>query len=148
MSISYQVEGVKKPKLRYRIISIWLKQIIVKYDRIPGDLTYIFCDDEYLKRMNTKYLNHDYYTDIVTFNYNTDQVISGDMFISVDRVRENSVLFGCDLPDELLRVIVHGLLHLLGFNDSNESEKKTIRKIEDDCIFMFKEIRNEYIKGL
>lgn len=146
MSVVFHTEGVKRPKLRFRIISAWLKKVIDKFGYTTGNMTYIFCDDEYLKNINIKYLNHDYYTDIVTFDYSTDKVISGDMFISIDRVKENSVLFDCNLNDEFLRVMVHGLLHLLGYKDSNDSETATMRQLENECIFMFKDIENGCIK--
>ena len=146
MAIVYNAEHVKKPKLKYRIVSKWLKRVVLKFGYITGDMSYIFCSDEYLKEINSKYLDHDYYTDIVTFDYKEGNVISGDMFISVDRVIENSVLYNCNLEDEFLRVIVHGVLHLMGFNDSNETEKLTMREKENECIFMYKEICNEYIK--
>ena len=146
MAIIYIEEGVKKPKLRYRMVSKWLKRIIIKFDCLPGDLTYIFCDDQYLKEINLKYLNHDYFTDIVTFDYREDTIISGDMIISVDRVVENAEIFQCNVNDEFLRVTVHGLLHLLGFNDASVQEKETMRKTENECIFMYKEICNECIK--
>jgi probable rRNA maturation factor len=146
MSISYIVEGVRKPKLRFRLISTWLKQIIGKYDRLSGDITYVFCSDEYLKTINVKYLSHDYYTDIVTFDYCTENIVSGDMLISVERVKENSVLFKSDIDDEFLRVMVHGLLHLIGFNDGTDPEVAAMRKNEDECIMIFKEICNECIK--
>jgi probable rRNA maturation factor len=147
MSISYVFEGVKKPKLRFNMISKWLKQVIAKFGYIAGDLTFIFCNDDYLKEINLKYLNHDFYTDIVTFDYKTNcLVVTGDMFISIDRVKENSELYKCDIDDEFLRVIVHGVLHLLGFNDSTGAEKSIMRSTENECIFMFKEISNENIK--
>lgn len=146
MSISYHTENVRKPKLKYRIVSIWLKQVVLKFGCITGDLTYIFCSDEYLKEINSKYLSHDYYTDIVTFNYNEANIVSGDMFISVNRVKDNSELFKCDLSDEFLRVMVHGLLHLIGYNDGSDLERETMRKLENECIFMYKEIWNECIK--
>ncbi len=146
MAIVYKAEGVKRPKLRYRIVSNWLKQVVLKFGCIAGDLTFIFCSDEYLKAVNSKYLNHDYYTDIVTFDYREGVVVSGDMFISVERVVENAGLFQCSVDDEFLRVMVHGLLHLLDFNDSNDSQKVIMREKENECIFMYKEICNEYIK--
>lgn len=146
MSISYLVENVSKPKLRYRLITSWLKQVIEKHSRLTGNLTYIFCDDEYLRNINVKYLNHDYYTDIVTFDYCEENIVSGDMLISIDRVKENSVLFKSDINDELLRVMVHGLLHLLGFKDGTDLEKTIMRKNEDECILIFKKICNERIK--
>ena len=148
MSITYHSEGVKKPGLRYRCVSVWIKKVIDKFDFESGNLTYIFCDDEYLKSINSKYLNHDYYTDIVTFDYNKDKVISGDMFISIERVKENAVLFHCNFTEELLRVIVHGLLHLIGYKDSSESEKAIMRKVENDCIFMYKELGDGCTKGI
>jgi len=146
MAILYIEEGVKKPKLQYRLVSKWLKIVINNYGCIPGDLTYIFCDDQYLKEINVKYLNHDFYTDIVTFDYRMGAVISGDMIISVDRVAENAEIFHCDVKDEFLRVTVHGLLHLLGLNDASVEEKDKMRKTENECIFMYKEICNERIK--
>lgn len=146
MSISYSTEGVRKPKLQYRMVTIWLKQVVLKFGCITGDLTYIFCNDEYLKEINLKYLNHDYYTDIVTFDYGEGKIVSGDMFISIDRILENSKLFKCDLNDEFLRVIVHGLLHLIGYKDSSDVEREVMRKVESECIFMFKEICNDCIK--
>ena len=110
MAIVYSAEVIKKPKLRYRIVSNCLKQVVLKYGCITGDLTYIFCSDEYLKEINSKYLNHDFYTDIVTFDYREGNLVSGDMFISVDRVCENAGLFKCDIGDEFIRVIIHGRL--------------------------------------
>lgn len=146
MAIVYNAEHVKKPKLKYRIVSKWLKHVVLKFGYITGDMSYIFCSDEYLKEINSKYLDHDYYTDIVTFDYKEGNVISGDMFISVDRVIENSVVYKCNLEDEFLRVIVHGVLHMVGLNDSNETEKLSMREKENECIFMYKEICNECIK--
>jgi len=146
MSISFVVEGVMKPKLRYRMISKWLKQVVVKFGYTTGDLTFIFCDDEYLKEINLKYLKHDFYTDIVTFDYGENYIVSGDMFISIDRVKDNAEFFKCNFNDEFLRVIVHGLLHLLKYTDSNNEEKENMRRIENECIFLYKEICNECIK--
>jgi len=140
MTIGFHNEGVAKPRLKYRIISAWLKKIVNQYNCVTGDLSYIFCDDEYLKSINVKYLNHDYYTDIVTFDYCKDKVVSGDMFISVERVKENSVLYNGNFTDELLRVMVHGLLHLLGYKDSTERETETMRRVENECIVMYREI--------
>jgi len=146
MGIAFQAEGVKKPKLRYRIISVWLKQMVLNFNCVNGNLTYIFCDDEYLKKINNQYLNHDYYTDIVTFDYCENKVVSGDMFISLDRVKENAVFFECKLDDELLRVMVHGLLHLLGLKDSSQIESAAMRKAENEAIILYKEIEHECIK--
>ena len=84
----------------------------------------IFCDDNYLKKINVKYLNHDFFTDVISFDYSENKIIKGDVFVSVDRVKENASTFGVSFNDELFRVIIHGVLHLCGFNDKTVEEKK------------------------
>jgi len=145
MPISFVSEEVRRPNIRFRIISKILKQIVINNCRVPGNITYIFCSDEYLRNINVKYLAHDYYTDIITFDYCDERVISGDMFISVERVKENSILYMVNINDEFLRVIIHGLLHLLGFTDSNDRERKIMKNAENEFIDMFKNKNNEYI---
>lgn len=145
MAISYSGDGVSKPLLRYTIISKWLKNVIKNSGNRLGELTYIFCDDDYLKDINIKYLSHDYYTDIISFDYSEGSIISGDFFISLDRVKENSQIYGNSVEEELLRVIIHGLLHLLGLNDTNEEERENMRNRESECILMYKEFLNGYI---
>ena len=139
MGILFVAENIKRPKHHYKNISVWLNQIILKYGHSTGDLTVIFCKDEYLRGINEKFLAHDYYTDIITFDYSVNKILSGDLFISVDRVLENSFLFKHSFSDELLRVIVHGLLHLIGFKDSMEEEKSIMRELENECLIMYQE---------
>jgi rRNA maturation RNase YbeY len=146
MGVSFVTHNIAKPKLRYKIISVWIKSILLDFDKKLGPLTYIFCNDEYVKDINVKYLAHDYYTDIITFDYSDNNVISGDMFISIDRVKENSLIFGSTYTEELVRVIVHGLLHLLGFKDFTELEKDVMRNLENECILKFIKLSDEYIK--
>jgi len=148
MAILFEAERVKKPILKYRNLSIWIKNIIMEYNFLCGKLTYIFCDDDYLLDINNRFLKHDFYTDIVTFDYSKDNTISGDLFISVDRVKDNSVLFNVSVDEEFLRVIVHGLLHLLGYRDSSMEEKNTIRELENKYILLFKNIENGCFKSL
>ena len=95
------------------------------------NLSFVFCDDEYLKKINLKYLDHDYYTDVITFDYSTADGLAGDVFISIDRVKENANNFKVSFNEELFRVIIHGVLHLCGFNDKTKKEIKEIRKKED-----------------
>ncbi|MDR1170730.1 MAG: rRNA maturation RNase YbeY [Prevotellaceae bacterium] len=97
----------------------------------PGDLCFIFCSDNFLLEMNKKYLNHDYYTDVITFDYTVDNIISGDIFISVERVHENAHRFGAPFSHELRRVIYHGILHLCGYMDKSDDEQRTMREKED-----------------
>ena len=96
-----------------------------------GDINVIFCSDPYILKINLQYLSHDYYTDIITFDYSEKPVVSGDLFISIDSVRENSVYYGTDFHEELHRVIVHGLLHLIGYDDHTEEDTKMMRSKEN-----------------
>ena len=146
MAINYFAENITKPKLRYRLISKWIKTIIFYHHKKCGNLTYIFCDDNYILAINKKYLNHDYYTDIITFDYANGLTISGDIFISCEMVSENSVKFGVNLEDEFLRVIAHGILHLLGYKDGSEEEKEVMRKKETEFLGLYKEIENGIIE--
>jgi probable rRNA maturation factor len=117
-----------KPKL---ITKQWLKTVAGSEMKKLGDISIIFCSDNYILDTNIKYLQHDYFTDIITFDYCQGDVLSGDLFISVDSVRENSIYFKTKFDDELNRVIVHGLLHLIGYDDHTEDEQKQMRSKED-----------------
>lgn len=108
-----------------------LKKIILEEGFKPGNINVIFCSDEYLLETNLQYLSKEYLTDIITFNFNHLKLISGDLFISIDRVRENAIQNSASFDDELVRVIIHGILHLVGYNDSDEKEKQTIREKEN-----------------
>lgn len=112
----------------------WYNEICVKHQRELGDVTVVFCSDEYLLSMNQQHLNHDFYTDIITFEYNHENCVSGDLFISLDRVKDNSIQLSTDFVDELHRVCVHGLLHLLGFKDKSKDDEKAMRILEDQML--------------
>ena len=109
----------------------WLKSVILEERKITGEINIVFMGDEELKEINKDYLKHDYYTDVISFNYNIGTTISGDIFISYDRIIENSNKFETGTLNELNRVMVHGLLHLLGYNDKSEKEKRVIREKEN-----------------
>jgi len=125
-----------------RKISDWLNKIIYHYKRILGEINVIFCSDEYILEMNQTHLNHDYYTDIITFNFNHFEYVSGDLYISVDRVKENAEEFNVTFNQEIQRVLVHGLLHLLGFNDTTDQEEAEIRKLENHWLQI---LENEFL---
>lgn len=109
---------------------LWLSKVCVEENQELGDLSFIFCSDDYLLVVNKEHLNHDYYTDVITFDY-TDEVVSGDLFISIDRVKENASSNSVSFMNELYRVIVHGVLHLLGYGDKEYEEKIIMRALED-----------------
>jgi rRNA maturation RNase YbeY len=115
----------------------WIINIIKSEKAVLGDLSYIFCSDNYLLKLNQKYLKHNSFTDIITFDYSEQKVISGEIYISIDRVRDNAVKFKEDFNRELLRVMAHGVLHLLGYKDKGKNEKEEMSTKEDEKIYMF-----------
>lgn len=115
----------------------WINRVILSEGFIVGQIDYIFCTDEYLLELNQEYLNHDTFTDIITFDYTEGKTISGDIFISTDRVKENAEEFKVDVFEELRRVMSHGVLHLAGYGDKGEMESKQMRIKEDEKIKMF-----------
>lgn len=136
--INFFNENVDLPALSFPAIKKWIKKTIEFYNFKTGDISFIFCSDDYLLKINQSYLNHDYFTDIITFNYNIDKVVSGDIFISVDTVRINAVEFNATEQDEFLRVIIHGILHLIGFDDQNDDQILEMREKENIAIEIFK----------
>lgn len=130
-SINFFFEDVRPFKQKKKPIKKYVKSLILNELCVLGELSVIFCSDQYLLNINKQYLNHDYYTDIVTFNYVEDSVISGDLFISLDRVRENAETFETKFVVELYRVVFHGVLHLIGYNDKTDAEKMQMRQKED-----------------
>lgn len=115
----------------------WIKEIISKHGMKTGDINYIFCSDEYLLKINKQYLNHDSYTDIITFNYNEKSTINGDIFISIERIRDNMGKYNTSMNNELGRVMAHGILHLLGYKDKKRGEKLIMRGKEEECMSKF-----------
>jgi rRNA maturation RNase YbeY len=109
----------------------WFLSVIQRFNKQQGDITIVFCSDPYILEMNRSHLNHDYYTDIITFDYCEGDLVSGDLFISLDTVSSNSIELGTSFIDEIHRVCVHGLLHLLGFNDKTAEDEKEMRRQED-----------------
>lgn len=115
--IQYIAEGVELPDLKKRKINNWIRQVALEYDRRLGDIAYVFCNDEKILEINRQYLSHDYFTDIITFDYSEGNLISGDIFISIDTVRFNAQELDVQFLNELHRIIIHGILHLCGQDD-------------------------------
>ncbi len=114
----------------------WVESCIVSNKFKVGEINYIFCDDAYLHKLNVEFLQHDTYTDIISFDNTMGRLISGDIFISIDRVKENSTVFTSSFEDELHRVMIHGVLHYMGYKDKTIEEKEMMRSKEDQCLFM------------
>lgn len=125
------------PDFDPEFFALWVNNVVASYNKELGDLSYVFCSDDYLLAMNREHLGHDYFTDIITFNYNNGDLLSGDLFISVDRVKDNAIKFGDgDFYNELCRVMIHGVLHLVGFNDKTPDEKAVMRANETKCLIL------------
>ncbi len=129
--VSFFIEDINFPFKEKRLTSRWLKFVAESEAKRLGDISVIFCSDNYILDVNIKYLQHDYYTDIITFDYCEGNKLSGDLFISVDSVRENASFYGTEFADELNRVIVHGLLHLIGYDDHTEEDIAQMRAKEN-----------------
>ena len=129
--VSYFTEDTSFAFKEKRLTSRWLKLVAESEIRRLGDISIVFCSDNYILDVNMKYLQHDYFTDIITFDYCEGDRLNGDLFISVDSVRENASFYGTEFSDELNRVIIHGVLHLIGYDDHTEEEVKVMRSKED-----------------
>lgn len=138
--IYYNSEDTKLPKIQKRKITQWIKSVAEKHNYKIGDISYIFCSDEVILRVNREYLQHDYFTDIITFDYTEGDKISGDLFISLDTVKTNAEKFGTPYEEELHRVIIHGILHLCGIDDKGPGEREVMEQNENDALEMLKEI--------
>ena len=140
--ISFFSESVEFQLIDKTRYSQWISELIKQQGKNLGEISYIFCSDDYLHKLNLAHLNHDTLTDIITFDYTHAGIISGDLFISVDRVKENAASFQVDFLLEMKRVMAHGVLHLIGFNDKTTAEKKVMRKEEDKAISLFSNEHN------
>ena len=137
-SIYFLSEGIKfKPKKQKNLKS-WVKGVIESEGRNLSSLVYIFCSDSYLLTLNQGYLNHKTFTDIITFDYSEGDALDGEIYISVDRIKDNAIKFERDFEEELHRVMIHGVLHILGFKDKSLSEKSGMRKKEEACLSLWK----------
>jgi len=116
--IQYIAEEVKLPVIQEQKVNRWIKNVAAEYNRKVGKIAYIFCSDKRILEVNNQYLKHDYYTDIITFDYSEGSIISGDIFISIDTIKSNSEKFGVSFENELLRILIHGVLHLCGQDDN------------------------------
>ena len=155
--ITYQTDGVEMPDIKKRETTEWIKAVAASYGLRVGEIAYIFCSDEKILEVNRQYLQHDYYTDIITFDYCEGKRISGDLFISLDTVRTNAeqfgaeydtelhrvIIHGAEYDTELHRVIIHGILHLCGINDKGPGEREIMEAAENKALNMLKRLNNQ-----
>ena len=134
--IFYTTENVKAPKLEKRKTNVWIKTVAEKYDKKIGEIAYIFCDDAKILEVNKTYLQHDYFTDIITFEYCEGAVLNGDIFISLDTVRANAQEFGVTFENELHRILIHGILHLCGQEDKTPEARLEMTRKENEALQM------------
>jgi len=131
MKILYDTVNIESPEIDYKTTSSWIEYVISDNQKKIKELSIIFCNDEYILETNKKYLNHDYYTDIITFDYSEKNYISGDLLISLETVQHNADNYNVTFINELQRVIIHGILHLLGYNDKTEEQKTLMTQKEN-----------------
>ena len=138
--VTFEVKNVVLPPLDFTKVEKWLGEIAGSFNRKITNLNYLFCDDEEILRVNRQFLNHDYFTDIITFDYSHRNKVAGDLFISLDTVRTNSEELGVSNTSELLRVIVHGLLHLCGINDKAPGEREIMEQYENRALELWSQL--------
>ena len=140
MTILWNTDGAAMPRFDQPKVEAWIKEVARRHDRILGDIAYIFCNDEKIIEVNRQFLQHDYYTDIITFDYSRGKLISGDMFISLDTVATNAEMVKDAYDRELLRVVIHGILHLCGINDKGPGEREIMEQHEDEALAIYNEM--------
>ena len=134
MAITFQAENIDFPKIKRQVTKNWIKVVAGNHGKKIGEVNYLFCTDEKILEVNNKYLSHDFYTDIITFDYSEGNRISGDIFISLDTVRSNSQKYNTGFMEELYRVIIHGILHLCGVDDKTETDSLKMREAENSAL--------------
>ena len=141
--ITYNVIDVKMPEISHRETTKWVRAVAASYGKRVGEVAYVFCNDDKRLEVNRQYLKHDYFTDIITFDYCEGDMLSGDLFISLDTVRTNAELFHKTYDDELHRVIIHGILHLVGINDKGPGEREIMEAAENKALDLLQKLRQE-----
>ena len=139
--ITYNAEGISMPKIKKRLTSKWIKAVAASHGRKVGEVGYLFVNDDKILEVNREYLGHDYYTDIITFDYDEDDVINGDLVISLDTVRTNAEKFAKSYDDELHRVIIHGILHLLGYDHVTPEQERQMFGLQRQLLLTFFALR-------
>ncbi len=139
--ITYNVDGVRMPAIKKRAVNAWIKAVAASYNRRVGDIGYMFVNDERILQVNNEYLGHNYYTDVITFDYDEGDIVSGDIVISLDTVQSNAQLFGKTYEEEFYRVLIHGILHLCGINDKGPGERQVMEAAENRALALLTQMQ-------
>ena len=148
MAISYYAQETKMPPIKKRETNTWIRTVAALHGKTCGEISYIFCSDDKILEINREYLQHDYYTDIITFDYTDGTVISGDIFVSLDTVQSNAETFGTTYGEELYRIIIHGILHLCGINDKAPGERENMTRKENEALALLTAQQTAIIRQL
>lgn len=140
--IDFQTDNVAMPVFDSARVCKWIEAVAAAHDRTVGNISYCFCDDETILDANRRFVNHDYYTDIITFDYTLGRKIGGDILVSLDTVRTNAEKFGKPFDDELMRVVIHGVLHLCGIDDKGPGEREVMEAHEDAALRLWNELKS------
>lgn len=140
MLITFNSCDIEIPAIDQKRLSEWINRVVINGDCEIGEVNYYFCSDGYLLQMNREHLNHDYYTDIITFDYTVGDIISGDLFISLDTVKDNAEEYACEYLQELYWVMIHGVLHLLGIDDKTDEDQEIMTQKEDESLALLSKI--------
>jgi rRNA maturation RNase YbeY len=138
--IEFITEDISAISIDENSISAWIENIINKEEKTLGNVCFVLCSDKYLLNINQQYLKHNYYTDVITFDYSEQDIISGDIFISIDRIKENAENYNKTFINELLRIIIHGILHLMGYDDKSDTDKKIMTSKEDESLNLYNNV--------
>ena len=138
--ITFETENVELPSIDFKKIEIWLEMVASGYDKQIGNLNYLFCDDKKILKINNQFLGHNYFTDIITFDYTRKKRVGGDIYISLDTVKSNAIDLGESIHEELYRVIVHGLLHLCGIDDKGPGEREIMERHENNALSILRNL--------
>ena len=141
--LTYITDGVVMPQFNQELAQKWIEAVARGFGKSPGNISYIFCNDEKIIEVNRRFLQHDYYTDVITFDYSRRHRISGDIFISLDTVASNAEMVGATVEKEFRRVFIHGILHLCGVNDNGPGEREIMQQYEDEALMLLDTLAKE-----
>lgn len=138
--IRFLNERTNLPAIHQQLTRSWIRRVTALHSKQAGDISFLFCDDEKILEVNRKYLDHDYYTDIITFDYSAGSIVSGDLYISIDTVTTNAMKYNVAFEEELHRVMIHGVLHLCGYHDGSPEQRLQMTQFENEALQLFTEI--------